>query len=100
MQQLAQQGTKDLYLIAPGFAVDCLETIEELAITNKKLFQDAGGEQLHYIPALNDSDSHAKVMMDLIKHETTGWPETDSGATSITPPAETKTLAVKLGAEK
>jgi ferrochelatase len=49
-------------VLCPGFAVDCLETLEEIAMQNRELFEEAGGEKLEYIPALNDSDTHARLM--------------------------------------
>jgi ferrochelatase len=48
--------------------VDCLETLEEIAITNRDIFLEAGGKQYQYIPALNDSDAHVEVMMALINN--------------------------------
>lgn len=65
---LPGQGIKQVDVICPGFSVDCLETLEEIAITNRDIFLEAGGEGYRYIPALNDSDSHVEVMVDLIKN--------------------------------
>ena len=67
LQQLPGQGIKKVDIICPGFAVDCLETLEEMAITNKSFFLDAGGQQYHYIPALNATDRHVAVLTDLLK---------------------------------
>ena len=67
LQDLPKQGVKQIDVICPGFAVDCLETLEEIAITNKTIFMEAGGEAYRYIPALNDSDAHVEAMIDLIK---------------------------------
>lgn len=55
LQTLAKDGVQSIDIICPGFAVDCLETLEEIAITNKKIFMDAGGKDYHYIPALTDA---------------------------------------------
>lgn len=63
---LPGQGIKQVDVICPGFSVDCLETLEEIAIANREIFLHAGGEQYRYIPALNDSDAHVGVMVDLI----------------------------------
>ena len=68
LKELPTQGIKDIDVICPGFATDCLETLEEIAITNKDIFISAGGERYHYIPALNDSESHTKLMLDIITH--------------------------------
>jgi len=74
----AQKGIKKVQVIAPGFAADCLETLEELAMQNSKLFLENGGESYHYIPALNASDDHISLLLKLIKSECTGWPEVDA----------------------
>ncbi|WP_305907483.1 ferrochelatase [Methylomarinum sp. Ch1-1] len=66
LQDLPQQGSKEVDIVCPGFAVDCLETLEEIALANKEEFLAAGGKSYRYIPALNDSDEHVKVMVDLL----------------------------------
>ncbi len=73
LQALPKQEIKTVDVICPGFAVDCLETLEEIELTNKEFFMKAGGELYHYIPALNDSEHHVETMVELIKgvkHET------------------------------
>lgn len=67
LQELAASGVRSVQVICPGFAVDCLETLEEIAIQNREFFEEAGGEKLTYIPALNDSPEHVRVMHDLIE---------------------------------
>ena len=67
LEQLAAEGVRRIQVVCPGFAVDCLETLEEIAMQNKELFEEAGGEMLEYIPALNDSEAHASALMDLIR---------------------------------
>ena len=66
LQELAGKGIKHIQVICPGFAVDCLETLEEIAMQNQELFKNAGGERLDYIPALNDSEAHAEVLKAVI----------------------------------
>lgn len=66
LKQLPKQGIKSVDVVCPGFAVDCLETLEEIAIANKEIFIEAGGESYRYIPALNASAEHARVMAGLI----------------------------------
>ncbi len=66
LQALPKQGIKTVDLVCPGFAVDCLETLEEIAIANKEAFIAAGGSAYHYIPALNDSNAHVDVLVDVI----------------------------------
>ncbi|MCK4841062.1 MAG: ferrochelatase [Methylococcales bacterium] len=67
LQALPGQGIKKVDVICPGFAVDCLETLEEIEIVNKQIFLAAGGESYHYIPALNDSAKHVETVVALIK---------------------------------
>ncbi len=64
---LATQGIKNVDVICPGFAVDCLETLEEIAQTYAELFRAHGGEKLNYIPALNDSSEQVKLLAKIIK---------------------------------
>ncbi|MGP1939043.1 MAG: ferrochelatase [Arsenophonus sp. ET-DL9-MAG3] len=68
LKNLAKKGIKYVQLLCPGFSVDCLETLEEINIQNKKLFFTSGGEKYHYIPALNSSDNHIILMIELVKY--------------------------------
>ncbi|NOT84574.1 MAG: ferrochelatase [Methylococcaceae bacterium] len=67
LMALPKQGIKEIAVVCPGFAVDCLETLEEIAMENKSIFLEAGGEAYHYIPALNDSTAHAQCLANLIR---------------------------------
>lgn len=67
LQELPKQGIKDIDVVCPGFAVDCLETLEEIAMTNKEVFMAAGGESYRYIPALNDISDQVAMLVELIK---------------------------------
>lgn len=67
LQTLPKEGIQDIQVICPGFAVDCLETLEEIAIQGKKHFLDQGGKKFQYIPALNDSEDHLKMLLEIIK---------------------------------
>lgn len=69
LQALPEQGIKTVDVVCPGFAVDCLETLEEIELTNKAYFMAAGGELYHYIPALNDAKQHVETLVELIKGE-------------------------------
>lgn len=64
--RLAKDGVKNVDVICPGFAVDCLETLEEIAETNAEIFHAAGGKRLHYIPALNDSKLHQQMLLEIV----------------------------------
>jgi len=65
LEKLAQSGTKSLDVICPAFSADCLETLEEMAIENKEVFQDAGGECYHFIPCLNDNPAHIQALYEI-----------------------------------
>ncbi len=69
MASLPAEGIKNISVICPAFSADCLETLEEISSENKEYFIKAGGEQYHYIPALNDNPAHIRMMMDLICRE-------------------------------
>ena len=79
LEALPAQGVKSVDIICPGFTADCLETLEEISIENRQLFLDAGGEQFHYIPALNASDEHIRVLCEVLTAHCFGWPETMPG---------------------
>lgn len=66
LEQLPKQGVKSVDVVCPGFAVDCLETLEEIAMENKHVFEKAGGEHYRYISALNDSDANVDIMLDTL----------------------------------
>lgn len=70
----ARQGVKHVQVVCPGFAVDCLETLEEIAIKNKAAFLAAGGTRFDYIPALNAEADHAEMLADLVETHIEGWP--------------------------
>ncbi|EIC9842729.1 ferrochelatase [Vibrio cholerae] len=67
MEALPSQGIKKLDVICPAFSVDCLETLEEIAEQNQEIFLHSGGEAFHYVPCLNDSQSHIELMAALVK---------------------------------
>jgi ferrochelatase len=73
LRDWAEAGVKRVDVLCPGFAVDCLETLEEIALRNKDLFLQAGGEEYHYIPALNDEPFHIRALADLVEQHTQGW---------------------------
>lgn len=75
VRQLAADGVRKLDVACPGFAVDCLETLEEIAMQNHDFFTAAGGEALRYIPALNDSAEQVDSLAALVRRHVAGWPE-------------------------
>lgn len=73
---LARDGVRDVDVVCPGFAADCLETLEEIAVQNRERFLALGGKALNYIPALNAREDHLDALCELILRHTQGWPET------------------------
>ncbi len=67
LENYPSQNIKNIAVICPGFSVDCLETLEEIAIENKEIFCKNGGKSYRYIPALNASDAHIELLICLIK---------------------------------
>jgi protoporphyrin/coproporphyrin ferrochelatase len=67
LRQRARDGVRRLTVVCPGFSLDCLESLEEIAITGRELFLESGGEEFDYIPALNDRNDHVKLLSNLIR---------------------------------
>ena len=70
---LPKQGTTTLDVFCPGFAADCLETMEEIAIAGREQFHAAGGAQFHYIPCLNDNPAWIDALAALAEENLQGW---------------------------
>ena len=64
---------KKIAILAPAFSADCIETLEEIAITGREQFQHAGGEKYAYIPCLNDSEGGMAMLETVIRRELGGW---------------------------
>jgi ferrochelatase len=73
LESLPKKNIKDLQVACPGFPVDCLETLEEIAIRGKEQFLEAGGQSFEYIPALNNSPQHIEALTEIISKVTNGW---------------------------
>ena len=73
LMKLAREGTKKVGIFAPGFSVDCLETLEELAMQGHEQFEEAGGTHYAYLPCLNDSDIGMDMLEQIIGQELAGW---------------------------
>lgn len=73
VEQLARQDVETLDVLCPGFAVDCLETLEEVAMRYRALFLTNGGRQFRYIPALNAGTAHAAALADIALRQLAGW---------------------------
>ena len=73
VKSLAERGVKSVAVITPGFAADCLETLEEIAMENAEIFKHAGGRNFAAIPCLNDSPDGMAVIRDVVLRELKGW---------------------------
>jgi ferrochelatase len=73
VEQLARAGVKRLAMFAPGFAADCLETLEELGLENRAAFLSKDGEQFALVPCLNDSALGLSVIEAVVRRELMGW---------------------------
>jgi ferrochelatase len=73
VRELAARGVKNLAVLTPGFAADCLETLDEIARENAHYFRSAGGENFVAIPCLNDSKAGMRVIETVVRRELQGW---------------------------
>jgi ferrochelatase len=73
IKELADRGIQDLTVASPSFAVDCLETLEEVALEYRDRFLEWGGKRLTLVAALNDDDEHAKALAAIIEKRLAGW---------------------------
>lgn len=77
LEELGKTKIKRIDVVCPGFSSDCLETLEEIAMEGKHIFQDAGGGDYHYIPALNDHECWINAMCDIALENLQGWVSAD-----------------------
>jgi protoporphyrin/coproporphyrin ferrochelatase len=73
IERLAREGVKRLAVITPGFAADCVETLEEIAMQGREVFEEHGGEKYVTLPCLNDSDEGMAFLEAHIRRELQGW---------------------------
>ena len=73
MKEMVNKEVKEITVMAPGFSVDCLETLEEIKIQGKEEFLEMGGKTFNYIECLNDNDISVKMYIKIIKRELSGW---------------------------
>ncbi len=98
LQAWGEEGLESVDVVCPGFSADCLETLEEIAMQNRELFEEAGGGRLSYIPCLNAREDHIECLTDLVHRHASGWPETASDV-SARDPLKSADLARAMGAE-
>jgi ferrochelatase len=73
VRSLARRGVKKLAVVMPGFAADCLETLDEIAVENAEIFRHNGGENFAALPCLNDGEAGMAVIGHLAARELQGW---------------------------
>lgn len=79
LETLPSENVRKIAVLAPGFAADCLETLEEIAIRGRESFEQAGGTHFAYLPCLNASDTGTAMLEHLIARELAGWRESRQG---------------------
>ena len=67
LEKLPSEGKKKVLVISPGFASDCVETLEEISIQGKESFEKFGGEKFEFVPCLNDNADHIKLLEYLVR---------------------------------
>lgn len=67
LEQWAREGVASVQVVCPGFAADCLETLEEINSENRDIFLSAGGTRFEYIPALNDQPGHLDALANIVR---------------------------------
>lgn len=80
LDALGKQKLNRIDVVCPGFSSDCLETLEEIAMEGKHLFQSAGGGDYHYIPALNAESAWIDAMHVIALEHLQGWVTSDTTA--------------------
>lgn len=73
LEALGKKQTKNLLVMTPGFATDCLETLEEIAMEGVETFEEAGGQGCTVLPCLNDSEGGVDLMKTIVTEELAGW---------------------------
>jgi ferrochelatase len=73
VRELARSGVKNLAIVTPGFAADCVETLEEIAIGARELFLEHSGENFAFVPCLNAAADHIALLAELVRRELAGW---------------------------
>jgi ferrochelatase len=66
LENLPKEGKKNIFVICPGFASDCVETLEEIAIQGKESFVENGGKNFYMVPCLNDDLDHIELLSSLM----------------------------------
>ena len=101
LEALGKTKTKRIDVICPGFSSDCLETLEEIAMEGKHIFQSHGGGEYNYIPALNENETWIHAMSEIALENLQGWVSAEFDSTQAQQNNQTsKMLAQAMGAKK
>ena len=96
--EMAQRGLTRVNVLCPGFAVDCLETLEEIAVEARDAFLAAGGQEFHYLPCLNIRNDWIAALADLAIRHMQGWDTTRKCSDAEREAQRTRALA--MGAQR
>jgi ferrochelatase len=95
LHDYSHAGPKRVTVVCPGFATDCLETLEEISMQNREMFLSHGGEAFDYVPCLNSSEPQVRLYEQLVLKHSQGWPElTDRDDSPARPEARQRALAM------
>jgi ferrochelatase len=97
LHDYAHSGPKQVTVVCPGFATDCLETLEEINMQNREAFLGHGGEAFDYVPCLNSTSPHVDLYEHVVLKHAQGWPETGGRDDSASLP-KSRERALALGA--
>jgi ferrochelatase len=101
LKKLGRSGTQRIDVICPGFAADCLETLEEIADEGKETFLHAGGKTFNYLPVANESEPFMRALTTIVLENLGGWVSTDwDDAAALSKAQQSATLAKTMGAAK
>jgi ferrochelatase len=97
LEQLGKQNMRRVDVVCPGFVSDCLETLEEIAMEGKAIFIQAGGQDFHYIPCLNERDDWIQTLADIALANLQGWLGVEPSEKQTT---QSRQRALEMGAAK
>jgi ferrochelatase len=100
LEQYAKSGPKAVTVVCPGFATDCLETLEEIGMQNREMFLGHGGQAFDYVPCLNSSEANVDVLEGVFAQHAQGWPELQADADRDAERARARERALALGAAR
>jgi ferrochelatase len=101
LEQWGRQGVRRVDVICPGFAGDCLETLEEIAMEGKASFLNAGGHSFHYIPALNEREEWIHALAEIVLGHLQGWVDIElDGPARQSEQEQSRLRALAMGAKQ